>query len=395
MKTMLIRWSLMIWLLLLAVPPLHAEETEGTKEVSSKVEYKVGEGLQVTSADGSRQINFQERVQGRFTYNALDAVADTETFAIQRGKIRVFGFVFEKRLQFGLQINLATRNAATTTAVCLDAGCTKTANAVTAEGTTGLATLEDFFIDWVPTETLGIKFGQFDVPFLIQQLTSDGKQQFVDRSLATDFFNFGRDIGISLHGNLSDHFGYAIFVVNGEGVNNLNRNKAVLTGLRLEFPILGKYSYSESDSDDSDKPNLGAGLAYAFNKSANATQGGTIAAGTKASHATIDLGYKHKGWSFQGAGMLTRTHETAAFTNWGYNGQAGWFVIPKKFEVVGKAGGTIFSGAVPNQYEYASGFNYFIKGHPIKLQTDYTFLINNRGQDLKDHRIRTQMQVTF
>ena len=53
------------------------------------------------------------------------------------------------------------------------------------------------------------------------------------------------------------------------------------------------------------------------------------------------------------------------------------------------------SNAVANQYEYATGLNYYVKGHVLKFQTDYTFLMNTRGLNLNDHRIRTQAQLVF
>ena len=93
--------------------------------------------------------------------------------------------------------------------------------------------------------------------------------------------------------------------------------------------------------------------------------------------------------------MLTKTMEGASVTNYGYNAQVGKFLIPKHLEVAARADGLIFDGAAANQYEYSTGLNYFIVGHGIKLQSDYAVLLNSRGQDLNDHRIRVQMQVVF
>lgn len=376
--------------LLCAAQSVAAQEGDGPR-----VRYKVGEGLQIASEDGANQIALQGRVQTRFTLNGLEQAEDTDTFAVQRGKIKLDGHVLDRLIRVGFQMNLATRANAATTAVCTNAACTTTANAVTTESTTGLASLEDYWIDWVPGDVFGVKMGQFKVPFLIQELTSSGKQQFVDRSLSTGFFNLGRDLGVTLHGNFWERgLNYSLFIMNGEGINTVNRNKGFLTGLRLELPILGTYKYSESDTDQSEEQNLGIGAAYAYNERGNAFGNNTIAAFTKASHATFDLGYKHRGFSFQGAGMLSQTHEGAKFKNLGYNAQAGYFFVPKKFEVAVKTGGTVFETA-PNPFEYALALNYFIAGHGIKLQSDYTLLMNSRGQDLNDHQFRTQMQVIF
>ncbi len=54
-----------------------------------------------------------------------------------------------------------------------------------------------------------------------------------------------------------------------------------------------------------------------------------------------------------------------------------------------------FEVGAADQYEYSVGLNHFFVGHGIKLQLDYTALINVRGQDINDNRIRAQMQVIF
>ena len=374
-------------------PSLFAED----KDISygEKVTYKIGEGLSI--GDGDNLVHIQGRLQGRFTYNILNGALDNDTFAIQRGRLKIDGYTLQKKLKYVFQIDLATRDAATTKAVCVDSSAScKTTEVVTKESTTGLANLLDFYLDYVPYETFGVMVGQFKVPFLMQQLTSSGKLQFVDRGLGTSFFDLKFDVGVALHGKIFDkRLNYSVFAMNGEGANTINRNKPILTGVRLEVPLLGDYKPSEADTEDSQTPNLGMGLAYVFNKTGSAIQNSTIAAGTKTSQGTLDAGYKYRGFSFQGAGMLTRAHDVAPLTNWGYNGQVGYFLYPKKIEVALRSSGAIFSGAITSQYEHSAGLNYYIKGHPIKLQTDYSLLRNTRVSGVTDHRLRTQMQIVF
>ena len=373
---------LLVFLLSVAVIFMsHTQRGRAAEAEEVQASYKVGDGLKV--GNEKNQTHLQARLQNRFTYDVLEGTPDTNSFAIQRGKIKAEGYVWEKKLRFGLQLNAATKSRASTTAVCTDAGCTTTANAVTTESTTGIAILEDYYFDWVHSKEFGIKGGQYKVPFLMQELTSSGKQQFVDRGLATDSFNLRRDLGITFHGNfMQTELGYSLFVMNGDGVNTSNRNKSVLTGIRFELPILGTYVTSESDTDNSLNHNLGVGAAYVYNKPGATSQ--------DMSHETLDVGYKYVGWSFQGAGMISR----ASTTTWGYNVQVGKFIIPKHLEVALKNGGVIIDGAA-NPSEYSTGLNYFVVGHGIKLQLDYATLINARGQDINDNRIRAQMQVIF
>lgn len=347
---------------------------------ATEVSYKFAKGLKVTSDDGDNELNISGRVQARHTYNLItDGGADSNTFEIRRAKLKLDGHVLDPSFKYEWQI----------------AGQSRAIGA----GNNGFMTLEDAALDWIPFDYFGIKVGQFKVPFLKQELTSSGKQQFVDRSLSTGDFNFSRDIGLDFHGKLGAiSLGYDVFVMNGAGANNLNGNQDVLLGTRFEVPFMGKYDSSEADVDHSESPNFGFGLAYAYNQFDAADSSGTIVAGTKASLGTLDLGFKYQGWSAQAAAMIARTHSGGSFTNYGYNLQLGYFLVPKTFEVALRGAGTRWGSGVAraHEYEYALALNYFIMGHNLKLQTDVAYLLNNGGvQNQDDFRIRSQMQFVF
>lgn len=355
-----------------AASGLHAEEGE-QKENPVKISYKFGKGLTFESTDGDYSLTLSAHIQGRFTYDGLELAADDNTFAIQRGKIRIEGNVFDKTVKYGFQMDLSTR-------------------------TGGNATLDDYYIDWIPNNYFGLKFGQYKVPFLVQELVADSKLQFVDRGLSTGFFDLRRDIGLTIHGDIvKDKVSYAAFALNGDGANTFNTNQGIMGGARLEYAVTGTYDRSEPDVEDSKKPNVGIGLAYVFHDSLNSTgamsQGGTIPVGSKSSLATLDLGVKYRGFSFRGAGMLTRDHEDLGITNIGYNAQVGYFVVPKKFEIAVGHGAVFFDSIVPNQYEYVGGIDYFIKDYALRVHADYGFIMNNRGLNLNDHRVRAQVQL--
>ncbi|MBI3541444.1 MAG: hypothetical protein HY073_04840 [Deltaproteobacteria bacterium] len=373
------------------------------EEEDIRLQYKVGEGLFI--GNGDNLVHLQGRTQARFTFTGMNGSRSTDSFSVPRAEIRIDGHTLERKLKYGFEMNLATRAAGTTTSVCSSSGTAAApcpaAKTSVLSSTTGLAVLNDYYVDWVPTAYFGLQVGQFKVPFLIQQLTSSTKQQFVDRSSSTTAFDLGRDIGMNVHGALFDKkMNYAVFFMNGDGANSLNRDeRALMAGTRVEFPILGEYAYSESDVSNSDTPNLGVGIAYAFNQPATAPQG-NIPTFTKMSEGTLDVGYKYKGFSFQGAGMFSRAHEVVALTNWGYNAQVGYFLIPKILEVAVREGGTVFSGATINQYEHAMGVNYFVKGkgHGIKFQLDSAILRNSRATAApftNDYRTRLAMNLIF
>ncbi len=361
-----------------------------------KVYYK--DGLHIDAADGNNSLLLNGRFQGRYTYTSLEKASNTNTFAVQRGEIRLEGNVYKKQFKYAFEMGFATRAAATTATVCTNAACTTTAAAVTTPSTTGLPLLNDYYLDWVPTDAIGVKVGQFKVPYLYTELVSAMKQEYPDRSLINDNLTFGRDIGANVHGSLLNyHLNYNAFVMNGDGQNVLNAGqRALLIGTRIEVPIFGAYKYAESDVDYTEEPSLGVGLGYVFNKRNSAFEASSIAAKTNASHGTLDVVYRSHGLYLQGAGMVSRTHQKSpSITNWGYSAQAGYFILPKRFEVTARAGGLILNKALVNQYEYGAGLGYYFNKHNLKLQMDYALLQNVRGLNLNDHRVRTQVTVVF
>ena len=356
-----------VWgVVLFSSVPGVADEPEG------RVFYK--DGLHVSSADENNVLILNGRLQSRFTYNAPNQAADSAQFTINRGELRFDGTVFSKKLIYGFEFGFATRPGATT----------------------GTGILNDFYMDWFASDAVGIKFGQFKVPFLYAELVSGMKQQFPDRSLAHDDFTMGRDLGVSLHGVLFNYYlAYNVFAMNGDGANNFNSNKGLLAGIRFDLPLLGDYKFTESDVDYSEEPQFLTGLAYVYNQRGSAIQNGSIPASIKTSHATLDAIFRSHGFSLQGAGMFSRTHQGAAIKNWGYNLQSGYFLIPKHLEVAGRFAGTVLGNAVADQKEYGGAINYYFNKHMLKLQTDYAYLKNGPGLGATAHRIRTQLTVVF
>jgi hypothetical protein len=81
-------------------------------------------------------------------------------------------------------------------------------------------------MDWQGWKPFQIKVGQLKVPFSREFLMTAWALQFVDRSIVNGAFSVGRDIGLEIHGELfNDIFIYHFFVVNSDGINQINLNK--------------------------------------------------------------------------------------------------------------------------------------------------------------------------
>ncbi len=91
-------------------------------------------------------------------------------------------------------------------------------------------TLLDAFGEYEPFAYLGVRFGQFLVPFSLESLTSVSDLDTVNRAQATDKLapgrdigTQGRDVGVAAYGKASI-FEYTAGLVNGAGLNKADTN---------------------------------------------------------------------------------------------------------------------------------------------------------------------------
>jgi hypothetical protein len=84
-------------------------------------------------------------------------------------------------------------------------------------GSNSVYSLLDAYIDApLAGDNLGIRVGQFKVPFSREMLTDPASLQFVDTSINTSVFNIQRDVGFAFHGQFSDlHWALGTFTGGG------------------------------------------------------------------------------------------------------------------------------------------------------------------------------------
>ncbi len=216
----------------------------------------------------------------------------------------------------------------------------------------------------------------------------------VDRSIINTHLGFERDIGIRLHGRLAENrLHYDLYTMNGDGRNTLNANNDIIHGVRFDYNILGNYQFILSDLDGLEHPDLALGFAYQYD-------GGRASLSHDQLHRlTTDLTFRYKGFSALTLMNFAR-NEAKDERDLGLLAQAGYFLIPQKLELVGRWANIIKKGALGTDTvdpkEVTFGMNYYIKGHNVKLQADYSHLSNNAStQDRDDNRLRVQMQLFF
>ncbi len=371
-----------------------AEEADG--------KYEPGKGYTWQTEDGANTMNIGGRIQVRYTNEDFDSVRgedDKSDFEAKRVRVHIKGQVFND-VKYKFQADFG-------------------------DGRSG-DNLKDAVLTYARIPEAQISAGQFKTRLGHQEYTSSGKQTFVDRNIATKMFDFGRDVGVMLHGVVADNkFEYNVGVFNGEGEGGSNKNDGHLLVGRVSFQPLGKFGYSESDLKRGDHAlifSLGAGmnndLIGDFADAGDADGDGDTDEGidtlTDTDVLVATFGYRGKGIYFMGEyfqqdsdvksvfseldGALSDTH--ANTDSDGFYAQIG-YMFPQDWELALRYATVDPDDDVDDddEDELMIGFNKFFMGvgHSLKLSVDAAWMgeETGAGSSYDDFRVRVQGQIVF
>ncbi len=337
---------------------------------TDKIEIGYEKGLYIKTLDGSYSLKLQFLMQPQFYNLVADEVSNTNTFTLRHGQMRFFGNFFDPKLKFRVMFELpGTQGGAT-------------------------ANLRDMWIDWQWKKYFQIKIGQFFVFYDHEDLEPTWALQFVDRSIINAYLGFERDLGVDVHGSLfSDRLEYDLFLMNGDGRNQINLNSKLMIGGRIVTNILGKHNYFISDLKKLRDPNLAIGVATIYDT------GNASIDNNRLTRFTGDIAFRYLG--FSALALANRAYNiTKKETDYGFLGQIGFFPFSNRLEVAGRWAKIFKNGALGTDtidlQEVGVSLNYYFNGHHVKLQADYSRLWNNAGiQGRNDDRVRLQTQLFF
>ena len=359
------------------------------------------------------------RVQTLYQYSTPDAQADaklhgdaagtrarpqaTSLLRIRRGRLVLDGFAYDPRLEYNVQLELAGQSVS----------------------------LKRAFVNWrLHGADAQVRAGKFKVPFGRQQLTSSAQQQAVDRSLASDEFARGDDDGVMLWGlPAGGRLEWYAGVFNGEG-NNRNSQQDAFDqyAARVVVSPLGAVPYTGPALDRPRRlavslglnANLNGGWLYDVN-GVSGVQSPTrtcTASGCTEDHGDdarvtsvgVDAALRWRGVSAS-AERFRRTVDPrqaglARREARGWYAQAGAFAIPARLEAGLRVGGLDPDAAreMDRVREVTPFATWYVHGHDLKLQADYTFLSTETadartggasGTRLDEGRLRVQLQLQF
>ncbi len=291
----------------------------------------------------------------------------------------------------------------------------------------GASKIKDAILEIRPVgRTFRVQAGQFKVPFGLQQITSSGRLQFVDRAITDAKFNPGRDQGVMLGGTTASRmFGYDVGVFNGAGESIRQNNRSHLWAVRAYVNPLGAYSPSETAVDAGDKGVLHVGIGVRGGKQIRGrTTAGVFDNADDQRAFNVEFAYKRPRFytTAEHFWMTDEQQVPAAgpdIDSRGFHVQAGVMPVPRKIDV-----GILYGRVTANTEvddaevsELRGVFGYHWQAHNLKLQADagqvgygarYSTLSSRArqglpslgtrlasGRGLNDTQVRVQLQLAF
>ncbi|HBR21613.1 MAG TPA: hypothetical protein DD713_03455 [Nitrospiraceae bacterium] len=347
---------------------------------------------------------------------------------------------------------------------------------------TSAVNLHDAYVTWKKYPYAQVQFGRAKLPYGLHfwqsasllngversiftgETDADGKQdsrkwpggnanfQVSNEDSVTKFpiggFNLFRSQGAQLQGDI-DLLGQNGFLQYWAGVYN-GRNTKDTPNLdtpplwvgRISINPLGKYNLvQQGDIDNSQTPKACFLISGFYNtdrlkKIRSATDGKEQSVNAYDIHGSgYDLAalFRYKGFSLDAEYGYDRLEQDRdggdTWDRFAYRFDAGYFILPKKFEVVARyayvermednnvaksnasglglvsVNGGTNNAIEKNLQEYTVGLNYYFYGHNLKLSLDYSYLIREFTEvpgatvpvddDQHDNRFRTMMQFYF
>lgn len=370
----------------------------------------------VTFSSGANSLSIGARAQFRWTVDQREkADADTvgagvgradgafSQFDVTRMRLALAGGVYRPWMRYTFQFELGRT------------------------GGEGASKIKDASLEIRPTgRNYRIAVGQFKTPFGLQQQTSQGRQQFVDRAITDAKFNPGRDVGLMFAGTaVGRTLGYEVGVFNGSGESARDTSRSHLWVGRFFFNPLGVYALSEGASDPPDRPVVHFGAAARGGPQIRGRMpAGIVQDADNQTAYGIELAFKARRFSSTAEHfwMIDEQQNPAAgpdLKSRGYHAQAGLMLVPRLFDAALRyaAVDPDTSASDAALTELLGVVGYYWRGHNLKVQADAgriryganfaalssraraglpalgTRLVS--GRSMSDKQFRLQCQVTF
>lgn len=339
-------------------------------------------------------------------------------FEIERGRLSFKGFMLDKDLQYFINFDFDTDGR-------------------------DQVIIHDFWVNNRFSDALDVYVGKAFVPGSREWLNGSTTNRFSDRTLACTFFRPDRTVGVWAEGEYLDNRFYRVMVGDGFNTNGLQPVPAqidtnfVYSGTTW-WDIGGEYGRGYSDLEDHQvvATEIGTSFTYArqdglgpveqprieqnFVRLADGTRlttPGALLPGVTVNEFDImlfavDWAWKYRGWSLdmeyyfrqidriRGVDLtdpgnpVPVSFGSGVIYNHGFGMEAGYFLIPKRFEVNFRTS-QIYGEYGPSR-EYAGGVNWFRNGtHNYKWTFDATQIYGSAAENSGPNYVAGETGVLF
>jgi hypothetical protein len=362
--------------------------------------------LNFVAKDSTFSIKFAPRFQVRsmssWNHNGESYNSPNHNFIVRRARLKFDGFAYSPKLKYKIELGLSNR----------DISGANEFNRNTPRY------ILDAVIMWKFAKNWEFWAGQTKLPGNIERVISSGNLQLIDRSLLNSRFTLDRDLGIQLRhiSSLGRTFlmREKFSISQGEGRNVTEGNEGGLQyTARVELLPFGAFKskgdYVQSDLKREVTPKLMASVTYNYNQDAVRERGfagdymirqdGSIYQ-TDQTTIFVDAMFKYNGFSFMGEyAKRTADNEIATelnntptgdvvLTGNALNLQAG-YLFKNNYELAGRYTSIAYediTGGAPVK-QYTLGFNRFVVGHKLKVQSDISYTTLDGAEDNITFRI--------
>lgn len=188
------------------------------------------DGITFESSDKKYSLSIRGRTELDYRYFGGNDALNANTFDLRRAYLSAEGKLYDY-YEYRVRANYSTLNGPTTT-VCTAVGvtsatdptprCTSTA----AVANTSNTSLDEAWLNINWWKAAQFKFGQFKMPYSMEQLQTELYTDFQERSMG-DVISPGKERGIQVWGYPTDGLYYALAYSNGQGVNANDTNNIV------------------------------------------------------------------------------------------------------------------------------------------------------------------------
>ena len=319
-----------------------------------------------------------------------------EQLMIRRSRLKFSGFAYDPSVKYKIELALSNRDHG---GGHIDES-NETANIVF-----------DAVLMWEFSDGWELWLGQTKLPGNRERVISSQKLQFVNRSLVNSRFTLDRDIGVQIHHKSGSDFVFkqALAISTGEGRNITAVNPSngrEFTG-RLEFLPFGDFTskgdYFGSDLKRESSPKLSFGITGDVNNNAvrqRGNLGGFL--GEEEEGYTyndlqtlmLDMIFKYQGWSIASeyANRQTRKENNGFATGTGLVVQSG-YLLPSNWEFALRYTviDALHLSSLNDETEYTIGISKYVKGHNLKIQSDFSYKDLSGRDNTTVFRLQTEM----